>query len=115
MSDNTQDMLIKKCEGIAETLRTLAPVYFYDKEENTNYFDDVLGGTYYIGLDGSYEGVRLMVACGGPNVYIDTNTYHVEGYWGRYSWLTSIDTETVNAIDDYWCEEYESVREVALL
>ena len=39
---------------------------FYD------YFEDPLDYEYTIGADGSYLGVRVYVALGGPNVWIDT-------------------------------------------
>jgi len=48
-------------------------------------------------------GARLLVAFGGPNIWIDTRKGVVEGYWWMDSAFASFDTETDNAreLDDY--------------
>lgn len=45
------------------------------------YFTDVLDIEYRIDANGEYKSVRLMVAFGGPNIYIDTASASVELYW----------------------------------
>ena len=75
-------------------------VSFYD------YFvDDIYDVEFRIGSDRQYRSVRIMVACGGPNIYIDTASKSVELYWwtDRASYL--IDLDTVAAIDE-WAEEW---------
>ena len=45
------------------------------------YLDDVLEIGYQISGDKRYLGARLLVAFGGPNIWVDTRTQTVEGYW----------------------------------
>ena len=46
-----------------------------------------------------------MVACGGPNIYIDTADQKVKLYWrGDYADYM-IDQDAANAVDQ-WAEEY---------
>lgn len=48
--------------------------------------------------------VRIMVACGGPNIYLDTASRDVELYWWTDSARWPLSYETVEALDD-WAEE----------
>jgi len=41
----------------------------------------------------------LLVAFGGPNIWIDTRRGIVEGYWWQNSAFQSFDTDTDNARD----------------
>jgi len=70
-----------------------------------DYFNDVYDIEYRVGSDKQYRSVCLMVACGGPNIYIDTGEKAVLLYWwtdrARYSLLSS----TAEAIDEVF-EEY---------
>lgn len=73
-----------------------------------NYFSD--GDIYDIKytVDGNKEycGVRLMVACGGPNIYINTVSGDVElCWWGDDAWA-SMGSDLRNAIDEIWEEFY---------
>lgn len=45
------------------------------------YFDDVYDIVHYIGGRDDYRGARIMVACGGPNIYVDSMRRDVELYW----------------------------------
>lgn len=70
-----------------------------------DYFADALDVEYRVGSDKEYRSVRIMVACGGPNIYIDTASRAVELYWwtDRASYL--LDSDTCDEIDD-WAREY---------
>lgn len=46
-----------------------------------DYLSDVLDINWILNSDRSYKGARLLVAFGGPNIWIDTNLEQVEGYW----------------------------------
>ena len=46
-----------------------------------DYVFEALDIEYVIGSDREYKGVRLLVCCGGPNVWVDTRTGMVDGYW----------------------------------
>lgn len=49
--------------------------------------------------------VRLMIACGGPNIYIDTASKSVELYWWNESASYLLDDDVCNEIN-YWMNEY---------
>lgn len=87
------------CPECGETFKenALEPYTLWD------YFDDVYDIEYSIGGDMSYRSVRLMIACGGPNIYIDTGAKEVQLYWGtdRASYRLLSDT----------CEEIDSIFE----
>ena len=56
--------------------------------------------------DHNYKACRLMVAGGGPNIYVNTQTEQVEGYWGsdKFAWGFC---DSIN-LDDYFSEEFEN-------
>ena len=75
--------------------------------ELSTIFDGEYGVDFVIGsgCEGLYyRGVRIMVAGGGPNVYVDTFSGEVEVYWWADSATYSLDSEDVNWLDEYWRE-----------
>lgn len=46
-----------------------------------DYLQDALDIEYIVDRDGEYLGARVLVAFGGPNIWINTRTKTVEGYW----------------------------------
>lgn len=58
-----------------------ADISIYEPLSLWDYLQDVYDVEYYIGGDRELRGVRLMVACGGPNIYIDSKRRKVELYW----------------------------------
>lgn len=81
-----------------------------DKEQFCNeceeHSDDCLGGFDYIAdvldvnwvLDSKreFKGARLLVAFGGPNIWIDTNTQTVEGHWWGDSFTVSYNSDAMD-------------------
>ena len=59
---------------------------------------------YTIGGDKGYRGVRIMIACGGPNIYINTNSGDVELYWWNESARYPMSSDVVNMIDSTYEE-----------
>lgn len=55
----------------------------YDDEPMTayDYLQDVLDIEYIVSSDGTYRGARVLVAFGGPNIWVDTKRGIVEGAW----------------------------------
>lgn len=74
-----------------------------------DYFDETYNEHFVIDRSGELQGVRLMVACGGPSVWVDTYNEEVISHWGsdteRYPLLTS----TAEAIND-WASEVFDIR-----
>lgn len=69
-----------------------------------DYFDDVFDIEYRIGSDKEYRSVCVMVACGGPNIYINTATKNVELYWWTDEASYPLSYEAVEQIDNYFEE-----------
>lgn len=78
----------------------LEPVSLYD------YFSDVYDIEYRIGSDRQFRSVRLMVACGGPNIYIDTASGNVELYWWTDRASYALSSDTIDAINAEFEEIY---------
>ena len=94
--ETTQDRLEDHCRRIAESitngLKDCDPEEFNRWHEEGqpedftpsgwDYLDDVYDIEYIITRDGEYRGAELMVAGGGPNIYVETRDRTVRGYWG---------------------------------
>jgi len=53
-------------------------------DEDFNAFDylqDALDIEYIVNNRGEYLGARVLVAFGGPNIWVNTRTHTVEGHW----------------------------------
>lgn len=83
--------------GDWEPVLLLEDEYIYDVE-------------YRIGGDFEYRNVSLMVAGGGPNIYIDTGSGNVELFWGSERATAWIPSEVTDEIDDIYREIYKSIR-----
>lgn len=46
-----------------------------------DYLDDILNIRYIVTGSREYLGARILVASGGPNIWINTQAQLVEGYW----------------------------------
>lgn len=78
-----------------------------DLEDGTlwNYFNDVSDIEYTVNARKEYVAVRLLVAYGGPNIYIDTKSGYVELYWWTETARYPIDRDVINEIDSIF-EDY---------
>ena len=56
-----------------------------------DYLQDVLDIEWVVARDKSYLGARVLVAFGGPNIWINTRTKTVEGHWWGESATASFD------------------------
>lgn len=76
------------------------------------YFEDrTFDIRYTIDSDLDYIGARVMIACGGPNIYVNTNTGRVELYWGSSEAEAALSAAVVDAIDEYFEDGYNARRE----
>lgn len=54
--------------------------------DGLDYLQDALDIEYIVNSKREYLGARVLVAFGGPNIWINTRTKLVEGYWwGEYA------------------------------
>lgn len=79
--DDSQKQLISQVDNIAEEIR-LGKVDGKEINSAYEYLDDALNILHYINQSGEHMGGEIMVACGGPNIYIDTRSKEVKGFWG---------------------------------
>lgn len=63
-----------------------------------DYLEDVLDFNWILNSDKSLKGAELLVAFGGPNIYVNTVSQTVKGYWGGDS-ATATFTDKVNLED----------------
>jgi hypothetical protein len=84
----------KNDNGLADMVKNIAKTintgeYEPTSEDGCNAYDylsDALDIRWIVQNDLTFIGARVLVAFGGPNVWIDTTTQKVEGYWwGDYA------------------------------
>ena len=67
-----------------------------------DYFDDFYDVDYVVGSDKKYKACRVLVAYGGPNIYIDTWVQKVQlEWWGEHA-ETYIPDDLCEQIDDFF-------------
>jgi len=74
------------------------------KQQATSFMEDALDIQYIINQDKTYRGARVLVAFGGPNIWVNTQRGEVEGYW----WGDDATADFIDNIglDDYLHETY---------
>lgn len=77
----------------------------YDVQTIWDYLDDVYNVEFRVDSSKELRSVQIMVACGGPNIYLDTASRDVELYWWTEHARWPLSYEAVEALDD-WAEEY---------
>ena len=100
MSDNIKDQV----KYIVKTMNEGYEGYMEEDEygeiqDAFKYLEDVLDINWILNSDRTLKGARLLVAFGGPNVWIDTSKGIVEGYWWGDNFTDSYDTESDFARD----------------
>lgn len=73
-----------------------------------DYMSDILDIEYRCGSDREYRSCKIMVTCGGPNIYIDTASAMVKLYWWTEYAEYPLSYEARDAIDE-WAEEYWNI------
>jgi hypothetical protein len=69
-----------------------------------DYLADALDVDYIVGRDREYKSCRVMVAYGGPTIYIDTDSGNVELYWWNERARYALSSSARDAVDE-WAEE----------
>lgn len=98
-------------EGNLYTCQACGDTFDADDLEEPSLYDffaDAYDMEYRVGSDKEYRSVRIMVAFGGPNIYIDTATRAVELYWWTDRASFPLSQYAVDAIDE-WAAEYWEV------
>jgi len=77
-----------------------------DGEQMTafDYLQDALDIEYIVNGKGEYLGARVLVAFGGPNIWVNTRTNTVEGHWWADSCIAKF-TDNIgldDALEELW-------------
>ena len=106
-SETCEEQLRRMCRSIADSIDT--PEMITDEETGekrtetaSDWMEGVYDIRYLVDREKKYLGAQLMVAGGGPTIWVNTWTKEVEGYWGgdRVTWFFQDNL----GLDDY-CEE----------
>ena len=76
-SETSGEQLRRMCKDIADGIT--------EGKDASHWFDDgndVYDIEWITYQDKSYKAARLLVAGGGPNIWVNLDTKYVEGYWG---------------------------------
>ena len=105
--ETSGEQLRRMCKSIANSITS--PEMITDEEtgeKRTETAHDWMEGTYdiryYVDSSKRYLGAEIMVAGGGPTIWVNTYTKYVEGYWGGDKVLEPFRDEL--DLDGY-CEE----------
>ena len=86
-SETCEEQLRRVCKNIAEEItegktREGKNIYMQD------FMEDVYDIEWITYQDGRYKAARLLVAGGGPNIWVNLQTNTVDGYWAsdKCSW-----------------------------
>lgn len=73
------------------------------------YFSDneIYNLEYRVDGNKEYRSVEVMIACGGPTIYIDTQKQAIILYWGSDEARYYLSQDTVNLVDEYFEELYK--------
>ena len=104
--DSTEQELRDMCQKYAADVCNGKMLFYPDDDGDAQY--EAYDIKYTIDGDGNYRGVRVMIAGGGPNVYLDTYQEEIQGYWGGDSCKLII--SDFEYIDDYWEEMYGCLK-----
>jgi hypothetical protein len=76
VKNHVQEIARRLSEGFGDELN-------YEGESVTafDYLQDALDIEYIVNSRKEYLGARVLVAFGGPNIWVDTRTGKVEGHW----------------------------------
>lgn len=96
------------CEYCGETIED-AP----DADETSLYdylADQIFDMAYTVSLEYNgltLRGCKIMIACGGPNIYLNTNSGDVELYWWNEQGCYPMSRDVVEALDEFASEMLE--------
>ena len=81
--ETCEQQLRRMCRTIAEEITT----GFEDKPNKSytylhKWMEEVYDIRYIVDREKRYLGAELMVAGGGPTIWVNLDTKYVEGYWG---------------------------------
>ena len=106
-SETCEEQLRRMCKDIADSITNPDKEYKWDEDvydpiDPSSWMEGTYDIRYYVDREKRYLGAGIMVAGGGPNIWVNTYTKEVEGYWGGDKVLEPFIDNL--GLDDY-CEE----------
>ena len=95
-SETCGEQLRRRCKSIAEDISN------GDGTSASEFMDSTYDIRYIVDREKRYMAAELLVAGGGPTIWVNLNTGYVEGYWGGDK-VEHPFTDNLG-LDDY-CEE----------
>ena len=95
--ETSGEQLRRMCKEIADSI-----TFPKDHITASDWMEGVYDIRYLVDNKKQYLGAKIMVAGGGPTVWVNLDTKYVEGYWGGDQ-VTEPFTDNLG-LDDY-CEE----------
>ena len=95
-SETCEQQLRRMCKNIAEDISN------GDGTSASEFMDSTYDIRYIVDREKRYLGAELLVAGGGPTVWVNLDTKYVEGYWGGDKVLVPFSDNL--GLDEY-CEE----------
>ena len=102
-SETCNEQLERMVKNIAEDITEPKTPTLDDANQ---FMDGVYDIEWITSQDHSYKAARLLVAGGGPNIWVNLQTNTVDGYWGsdKFSWSFQDNI----GLDEYLQELHES-------
>jgi len=81
---------------------------FYPEDDNDEDYYEAYNIKYIVDQQGNLQDIIILLAGGGPNIWLDTHAQEVQGFWGSTKYTKPI--YDYQYIIDYFDELYQCVR-----
>ena len=107
-SETCEEQLRRMCKNIADSITNPDPKFIGPEDEEPrqetahDWMEGVYDIRYIVDREKRYLGAEIMVAGGGPTIWVDTWRGQVKGWWGGDKVIENFADNL--GLDDY-CEE----------
>jgi hypothetical protein len=106
--ETSGEQLRRMCKDIAQDITDAKQQDYIDQPRKEITASEWMEGTYdiryYVDREKRFMGAEIMVAGGGPTIWVNTYTKEVEGYWGGDR--VTVPFRDSLGLDDYLEEMY---------
>ena len=87
-SETCHEQLVRMCKNIADSITNPDPKFIGPEDEEprqetaSDWMEGVYDIRYIVDREKRYLGAELLVAGGGPTIWVNLESMYVEGYWG---------------------------------
>ena len=87
-SETCEEQLVRMCKNIADSITNPDPKFIGPEDEEPrqetagDWMEDVYDIRYIVDREKRYFSAELLVAGGGPTIWVSLNEMEVQGYWG---------------------------------